>query len=235
MSVFGLWARRCRKWVLLILLGMAAAEAALFIWAMSRSLDGEPEQIFSDSHIELAGLAAFTALTYALSVAGADNGSRYTLRRLAMTERKAFFCRAAHNALCCFLFWSAQLAVALGLFLIWKRAYPALWGRQTLLLAFYRQPFLHGLLPFDAWYVYARNVLWCAVIGCITAGRRASRNFETWLFLMLGIYFPEKAGAGAGWSIFLSLIALTIVVPAVLRRTEPDEDEEGGEADGARA
>lgn len=242
MSLFGLWARRCRKWVALILLGMAAAEAGLFFWTMHRCID--IEYAFTESYIGAVAFAAFAALTAVLVSVGTDRGARssYTLRRLAVTERQAFLCRAAHNTLCYFVAWGAQLAVALGLCLIWRHLFPLLWseqgwGRQTALLTFYRVPFLHGLLPLGDWYGYARNLLWFMALGCMTAQEKTPAYALSMFFMGAIIYFPLKMGedGAIGWAIFLSVVSLLAIVACLCAKSAGEEEPEEVSGDGAEA
>ena len=232
MSIFGLWARRCNRWLLGILAVMVAVELGLFYWAMVRYPSGDLEQIMTDSCISLAAETAFMVLSGVLLVMGRDRQvkSGYTLRRLGVTAGRGFFLHAACNTLCYFILWGVQLATALGLCLLWKRANPALWENQTMLLAFYRVPFLHGLLPLGDWYVYLRNVLWFAMMGCVTANETVSPFLLSFFLLATGIYFPRKMGDGVGWVIFQIVAALLILIGAYVRyRKAGKEAEDDGE------
>lgn len=231
MSVFGLWARRCNRRLLGILTVMVAAEIGLFYRAMVRAPGGNLERIMTESGVSLAAWVAFATLNAALLAVGRDRQVRsgYTLRRLGVTAGRGFFLRAAYNALCCFILWGVQLAAALGLCLLWKRANPTLWENQTVLLAFYRVPFLHGLLPLGDWYIYPRNVLWLAVMGCVTAHETASPFLLSLFLLTTGIYFPRNMGDGVGFVIFLSAGALLILIGAAVRYRKAGREAESGE------
>ncbi len=239
MSLIGLWARRCWKWAALILGVSAAAEAGLFLWAMARDPYAYPEQLLQASPVTGMARIAFIALTFLLAAAGAERGAHpdYTLRRLAVTEREAFLCRALHNTLCYVVLWGAQLAVMLCLCLVWKLRNPAQWENQTLLLTFCRVPLLHALLPLSEWYVYLRNVLLCAALGCAMAGRRASNGVVMCFTLMLGFQFPHRLGEGLGWVIYLSAASLAVILITFVRSGNPNPDETEREVadDGAQA
>lgn len=236
MSLFGLWARRCRKNVALILAAMAAIELGLFLWTAHRSLEGGLTQIMTDSHLNLPAVAAFIALTAALSGVGLDYGAKtsYTLRRLSLTPRRSMLLRAAHNTLCYFIFWGVQFAVALGLCLLWRQLYPQLWGGQSALLAFYRVPYLHALLPLGDWPLYLRNVMWFVMMGCITVLNDKKQTFFVVYYLMFGIYFHGRMGFDAGVTaeLLVVLFLLFLAVSDIVRA----EDEPGEEAenDGAQ-
>ena len=233
MSVFGLWARRCNRWLLGILAVMVAVELGLFYWAMVRYPGGNLEQIMTDSCISLAAGTAFMVLSGVLLVMGRDRQvkSSYTLQRLGVTAGRGFFLHAAYNALCYFILWGVQLAAALLLCLLWKRENLALWENQTMLLAFYRVPFLHGLLPLGDWYIYLRNVLWFAMMGCVTANEAVSPFLLSFFLLATGIYFPRKMGDGVGFAIVLSAMSLMIMIVAFVRcRKAGKEAEDDGES-----
>ena len=239
MSLIGLWTRRCRGEVLSILAAMAAVEAALFAWALHRTERlANLEQTLLDSHIDLAAIAAFTALTAILTFSGKDRGAKssYTLHRLAMTGRQAFLCRAAHNTMCFFILWGAQLALVLCLCFAWRWLLPGVWERQTLLLAFYRVPFLHGLLPLGDWYVYPRNILWCMAFGFMTAREKEPAYRWVPFAVATGIYFPRKMGADIGWAVFIIGVSVFAIVASVWTNDKnggvPEKEASG---DGAEA
>ncbi|MBE7004154.1 MAG: hypothetical protein E7425_07715 [Ruminococcaceae bacterium] len=226
MSLFGFWARRCRKWLLWIVAVMAAVETVLFVWAIYRSMEGHLEQIITNSGMPLVAACAFFSLTSALYTIGTDRGaqSSYTLRRLALSERRAFFCRAAHNTLCYIVLWGAQLAVALGFCLLWKQMLPKLWGTQTVLLAFYRVPFLHNLLPLGDWYLYPRNLLWFTAIGCATA--REKRGMLTAMSIMTFHVFRIEMGSVPGLAVIDMALALLCIVWCTIYPGGAEEDTE---------
>lgn len=244
MSLFGLWARRCRKRVLLILVGSVAVEAAIFLY-LSRESHISLEEVWSGNNLSLAALCSLVALISALVFAGADRGAKpdYTLRRLAATERQSFLCRAAHNTLCFFLFWGVQLAAALGLCLAWRELSPALWGdwqweNQTLLLAFCRVPYLHALLPLGDWYLYLRNVLLCAALGFVTARKPVGRGLMGVLLLSLAVSFPWRLGNWMTPFVLNVLLAVHCIVwctayPHGLE--DPEDMEKEAQSDGAKA
>ncbi len=238
MSLFGLWTRRCRRWVLLILAMLAAGDAALFAIALRRSPEGSLEQLLTDCPLSIAAACAFLALTTALISVSAEKGARpgYTLHRLAVTERRAFLIHAAHNTLCYLLLWGVQVAVLLGLCLARRALLPGAWERQTLLLAFCRVPFLHCLLPLGDWYGYPRNVLWFAALGCATARERTKNALSGILtVLTLRVFFLETGNSPLqvlpDMVFALSCIALCVIHPHGLN----DETEKEAESDGARA
>lgn len=171
-SVWMLFARSTIWRVLGVLALMAAAEAGMFGITLSR-MGGAPglEEALRSSRIDLAGIVGFLALCAVLCAVGCDFGARqgYTLRRLRVSQWSVVFWQAVQNTLCFLLFWAVQLGIALGLCAL----YPvltgaALWQQETL-LAFYRLPCLHGLLPLAEWVRYLCNAVLCLGLGVTAA------------------------------------------------------------------
>ncbi len=238
MSLFGLWARRTWKRALAIFAGMAAVELGFFLWAALRSGDGRLLHIMETANPAIEGFLAFSLLTCVLAGIGPMGGTRpdYTLRRLSVPPRKVFLIRAAHNTLWYLVFWGVQLAVALGLCLLRQRLFPAIRGRQDVLLTFYRVPYLHALLPLGDWFLYVRNLLFFALMGCATAvdARRGLLYACVGLSLTFGIFFPAKMGL-TGTVIaeltFLCLAACCAAAGVIGLRDEPGEEDAGDEAE----
>ncbi len=118
-------------------------------WEMERL-----EDMFAPPYLMIAG-AAFLLLCAALCAVGCARASKtgYTLARLGITEREVFWVQATVNALFLVIFWSIQVLLS-----VWMCTYycanvpfsiggvPVVSG-QSILLAFYRDSFLHALLP----------------------------------------------------------------------------------------
>ena len=196
MSIIGLWARRCGKWLVGIVAVMALAQIVFFLQKMKPSTG--LEETFNGSHFALFGFLAAIAFMLVFALKGRDGRARtnYTLRRLGMTPQKFFFLRAVHNILCFLILWGVELLIACGLCLVYRATFPAQWENQSMLLAFYRQPFLHGLLPLGDWYLYIRNILWIAIYGASTALFSNSPSLILPLITSLLLIAPAEMGAG---------------------------------------
>ncbi|MDE7243155.1 MAG: hypothetical protein K2O18_04145 [Oscillospiraceae bacterium] len=143
-----------------------------------------------------------------LSSSGDQNHSTgYALRRLRIPEKTAVLWKAVYNVVCLLLFWAVQTAAVLGLGYWYTRLLdPQSVSAQTLFLAFYRDPFLHNLLPLGNWTRY-----YCIAALLAAAGfsaslmtyklRRGSRY--GWIMplfscILLGVYFRQGVGH---WSV----------------------------------
>lgn len=234
MSLLGLWARRCGKRAIAIFAGMAVLELVLFLISAYRSADGALLQIMELSRLMIAGFAAFLALT--LSLALPSPQPELTLRRLRVTPRQAFLIRAAHNTLWYLVFWGVQLAVALMLCLLHRSIFPMAQGRQEIMLTFYRVQYLHALLPLGDWFLYIRNLLLFALMGCATAAEGAKRPYTcVGLSLTFGIYFPANMGLHNAAGLEITILAMLFVIAVICIVRIEDAPGEEAESDGAKA
>lgn len=200
-------AARLTVWkTLLIALGAAAVQAALFISALSR-WDGEAppilESLLQSGRLSLVFGVGLLLVCGALALPGLDRGARteYTLRRLSVNEGRYSLLLGVQNALLVFVYWIIQLTAVLALSRYFLAAAdPATVSHQSLFLACYRSPYLHALLPLADWMVLLRNAAGCLVLGLAAAGfchhRRHGRTSALILPLAVvaAVGFPVYAG-----------------------------------------
>ena len=217
LSVLALAARQTIGKVLALLAAMAAAETALFAWAMSQGMirvimDNETcpapvEDLFDFAKISWAYRIALALLFTLLLLSGTElrGGKKgYTLRRLRISEEAAVLWAGGYNALCFLALWAVQAALALGFCLWYAGAVdPAYVSGQSALLAFYRSGFLHGLLPLADLTRWLRSFvcfmalgLTAAMFGCYQRhGRKGVAAFFV-LALTLGGYATSPGETG---------------------------------------
>lgn len=204
LSVLALAARQTMGKVLALLAVMAAAETALFAWAMSQGLtrvimDNETgpapvEDLFDFGKIGWIYRIAMALLFTLLLLSGTElrGGKKgYTLRRLRISEAAAVLWEGGYNALCFLLLWAVQAALALG-FCLWyagtlDQAYVS---GQSAFLAFYRSGFLHGLLPLADVSRWVRAFACLISLGLTTAmfgyyQRNGSKGIAAFVVLVL--------------------------------------------------
>lgn len=182
-SVLMLAARGSLYKVLALLAAMAGAETGLFLLSLKRltaeaarsmsaaaaELAGDPgawerlitqpslERVFTGSGIQLVFSAGLIVLMLLLTLNGGLSARRAndTLRRLSVSQRAITLWNVVYNLAVILIFWAAQLITALALCRVYLgQADPSAITDQTVFLAFYRQGFLHGLLPMadiDRW------------------------------------------------------------------------------------
>ena len=179
-SIFELFTRNTIYKVLLVLLAMGATQIAMFRKAMLEwipmdyyDLDFQAIEHYSleymvdrsNSHIFIG--IAFVLITAILCWNGCNMGSKssYTLQRLQVKEKTIFIMQSIYNSFCYVLLLGAQIVVFLlqtGLY-VTQSEYVT---NQTVFLAFYRNDFMHSILPLEGMMRWIANIL--ILLGCGT-------------------------------------------------------------------
>ena len=228
LSVLALAARQTIGKVMALLAVMAAAETALFAWAMSRGLTraimddktcpAPVEDLFDFGRISWVYWIALAMIFALLLLNGMElrGGKKgYTLRRLRISEEAAVLWAGGYNALCFLALWAVQAALALG-FCLWYAGTldPAYASGQSAFLAFYRSGFLHGLLPLADVSRWVRALACTAALGLTTAmfgyyQRNRSKSIVALVVLTLSLmsYGTAPGAAGLDWGM-VTLFAL---------------------------
>lgn len=215
-SVFGLFARSSVYKVLLILITMCAVECALFMGKLHRSIDVAEaldvyssvrlETLIDNSGIKWCFAIAFVFITVILCRAGTEYHSKcgYTLNRLSIGPRYVFLYQAAYNLLIYLLLWATQAALTLALCYYYVMKSPIeIVGNQTVFLAFYRNNFLHSLIPLSEVFPWIRNdilVLSLSIAAALFPYNQRRKKFS-FSILALSFYavvfFSQEIGFGA--------------------------------------
>lgn len=229
LSVLALMARQTIGKVLALLAIMAAAETALFAWAMSQGLTriimddmtcpAPVEDLFDFAKIGWVYRIAMALLFTVLLLGGTElKGSRlrYTLQRLRISEEAAVLWQSGYHILCLLLLWAVQAALALG-FCLWYAGTldPAYVSGQSAFLAFYRSGFLHGLLPLADVSRWVRAFAAAVTLGITAAvfsyhqrhGRKGIAGFVA-LALTLGSYATSPGESGVDWGLFIMFVLM---------------------------
>lgn len=206
----------------------AVAESALFYFTLQKALGGEPfglERVMSESRIALVCGVSFLLLCALLSLTGCEIGGsklRYTLQRLSVRERSIVFWWAAYNVACFFLFWALHVVIVLLLSRLYVARMDAAYvSGQTILLAFYRNSFLHSLLPLAETSRYIRNASFVLGLGISAAcfsyrQRRGKKETAIVALAVLVVVYFSRAMGNFGSDLLLSLTALSIAAALVL-------------------
>lgn len=193
-SVFSLMVHSALVPVLLVILGMIAAETVAFWLAFGQG--AVPlEVVWSHSRISWIFSVALVVLTLVLCRMGCRGSSnpRYTLERLSISRKACFGWQALANGLFILLFWAVQTLTAILLcFAFQQKAAAPFVTHQSVFLAFFRSPFLHTLLPFQDWLVWLSNgVTLLALAICSARFPLAQQNGhkfqETYLVLLVAV------------------------------------------------
>lgn len=180
-SVAALYIRSSLYRVIFVILLMAAGEGLVFCLSLHRILQQAeagsgtwfapyPEAAVAGSVLKGVATAGFIIVFNVLMLTCSDLGrTKYTLRRLRVSERAVFWIHAITSICCFFIFWAAQAAL-LYLFAEIYVAQPSLpHTEQTVMLMFYRDGFCHGMAPLADVSVFIRNLLLLAGLGVTTA------------------------------------------------------------------
>lgn len=177
-SILELFARNTIYKVLLVLLAMGVTQFAMFRKAMLEwipmdyyDLDFQAIEHYtleymvdrSNSHIFMG--IAFVLITAILCWNGCNIGSKsnYTLQRLQVKEKTIFIMQSIYNSFCYVLLLGAQIVV----FLLQAGVYVTQSEHvtnQTVFLAFYRNDFMHSILPLEGAMRWITNIL--ILLGC---------------------------------------------------------------------
>ncbi len=244
-AVFMLFVRSSLYPVLVLSVLMAAAEWLLFHFAWQtlerQYLDGatalrNAEVIVDKAGMELVFFAALGILTILLAKMERNMGSRpeYSLYRLNITPKSVCLWQALYNSCCFFLLWAVQAVVAFGLVVYFTHtAESGLVTNQSLFLAFYRNDFLHAVLPLERMAGWGRNAVWFLALGASIAydvycSRRGKHSIWLWALLVGGFAgFSKGLGAsGLGAAMVLYLVILGVMGYFTLVEGEWAFDEE---------
>ncbi len=227
LSVLMLAARSTIYQVLGLFAAMAITEGWLFYFTLQQALGDQPlglEQVIRQSRIALVCGVGFILLCALLSLTGSELGGgklRYTVQRLSVREEGTVFWWAGYNAVCFFLFWVVQLTIALLLCQLYiSRMDSTYTSGQTIFLAFYRNNFLHSLLPLAEASRYLRNGVLILCLGVCAScfsfrQRRGEKGIAVVALAVIALVsFPQAMGSFSG-DLLLAFLALCITAGAV--------------------
>ena len=204
LSVFEMIARCSIYKVLLVLISMLIAQGICFYMTMLSPSGLGIEDYIEQSQFSLIFEIAHLLITIILVIPGMDIGSKQsnTLKRLRIKEKRIFWLQSLYNMLAYVLLWGAQLAMLLGCCLVYQKNIPTgtTLTNQTMFLAFYRNDFMHTILPLEdtpGW--------WMLVVICVTTAftaaeftklrREGKFGFEILILIAsVFIYLPRPLG-----------------------------------------
>lgn len=235
LSVFGLFARSSVYKVLGIAGFLCILETGLFLIQTSGISSAQSISRFeryvdmSRPYIWLA--AAFILITFVLCVPGSEFGSKteYTIRRLSVSERAVFYCQAAYNTAVYMFLWAVQvfLLYVFGLWYMYK-APPELVGSLSVFLAFYRDSFMHSVMPLSDIMLWIRNFLLIVSLGFASAQfpylhrRKKNSVFIVFASVFTLLCFVTDTGNTDNFifSVILFIITALKTVSDIYRREE---------------
>ncbi len=233
LSVFMLMARSSIYRVFLAALVTAVLQALGFYLSCSGILlnrGAHIEDTFAAGLFSLLFAAGLATVTLLLCLTGCEASSktRYTLRRLSISENQIFTWQAIYNALAYLFYWLSQVLVIFALAAWYTATEPS--GSQTEFMLFFRSAFIRGCWPMEDAFGFVRNALFCLMLG-ITAARYPMAHRQGKRF---GEVIPAYLAIVALWSRplndtgmmdFLGLIALVVFIGFSLSRVLGNKEE----------
>lgn len=224
-SVFEMITRSSIYKVLLIVGGMLVAEAALFWNTLMRPEGLCLEEYIDQSHYSIVFKIAYVLITIVIVLPGMNIGSTqsYTLQRLRIKERWVYCLQAIYNLLAYVLLWGAQLAMLLVSAAVYQKHLPegALWTNQTLFIAFYRNNFMHSILPLEdgpSWWVLGLIGVSTAILTAEFTKQQRNGKFAFELLALVVtaiIVFPREMGFEF---VFLVIVLVFVYIAMLIRR-----------------
>ena len=164
-SVIILFQKQALKAILPVLAAMPVLEGILF-FTLTGTLRADGafwlEELVEKSAMWWVFWIAFAAICILLIRAAVDGTGRpsYSLQRLAISKQNLFACRVLALVITFLLLWAVQiLTVFLLLSLVCSNPAYSCFSSQSIFLAFYRNDFLHNLLPMEDWLCWLRNMV----------------------------------------------------------------------------
>lgn len=184
-SIFELFARNTIYKLLLILIAMVTVQIVMFQRAMTEwapigvaeyGILEAVEYYSLEWMVDRSNNAGFMGVAFVLMTAvlcwnGCNIGSKsnYTIQRLQVSEKAVFIMQSVYNSLCYVILLGVQLAVLLVQCMMYIEQSDNV-TNQTVFLAFYRNEFMHSVLPMESgfrWIVNGMIVISCGVAATL--------------------------------------------------------------------
>jgi len=120
------------------------------------------EKILGDTFVEWIFLAAFAGVSAILIWSGSEKGkvrTQETLWRLRVNPHGIFLTWSLYHLFCFWMLFVWQILLVMGMHQYYLLYIDAEMAPQALFLAFSRNSFLHGILPFADVLIHVRNLV----------------------------------------------------------------------------
>lgn len=236
LSVFMLIARCSIYKVFGLLILMAGCEFLAFSCKLSAG-KGDLyvlEDVFSGGFCDLIFFICAAVLLFLLSRMGASKSSKtiYTLSRLSVSMKCVFWIESLYDTLCFIILWLFQVVLAVGLCYYYIHAAGSeSTTEQIIFLAFFRNVFLHSLLPFDEPFLLISNYLLALSLGISTArlawadrNDKPSNAIMSFAYIGYTFFFRE---VGSLWqSVIICIITAMVIVEAIYFTFKKEAEDE---------
>ncbi len=244
LSILMLMARKTIYKILLISAGLAAVQGFIFFRLLNSSLpsaDGgnmlQRLDLLMSGHRSIAitfGIA-FVLITGALVFTACDFKGKqsYTYQRLSVSQKGVFLLQALYNFGCYLILWGVQLIILVIMCMIYvKKQDPAAIDSQTLFLAFFRNRFMHNIMPLGDLPVFLRNILLALGLGfssALFALRQRLGRFDIGILIlsvMTLVFFNAFDLGDQTGNLLLGVASLILILVALNYLYRKDESDE---------
>ena len=192
------------------------------------------EEWVERSRIMIPFLAGYWLITKVLSSSGTNTGSMqaYTLQRLRIPEKKVYLLQCIYNMFIYALLWMTQLLllfVATEIYMKYKEG--VLLTNQTVFLSFYRNDFMHSILPLEDIFGWFTLVFYITMTGFLAANyaRGQRKGKVVWaliVFIALAtVCFKRGLGVEPFFPLMMVLLWSMYLLARALINKEVQEDE----------
>lgn len=204
-SVLMLVVRSSINKILVVLVGMSVLQIGFFSFVVKRHALEKVillEKIIEIGQIQPIFYIGFFLIGIILAWAEGRKGSQweYTLWRLGISRERVFFLWSAYNIWCFFVLFAVEIFLVIGMGNFYLEGMDVTnRSSQSLFLAFWRNDFLHSLLPLSEGSRWIRNELFAVLLGLgITYfGGEEQWNRKLpliWGFVLIVLMFSDSAG-----------------------------------------
>lgn len=223
--------------VLAILAAMAAVQLAVAWWGIGHLNDTtgyNVEQVLDGSLFRWPAAVAMMAIFACFGALGRRGGRvDYTWYRLPVSDGARDVWPLVAGVLLFFLVWAVQLAVVMGVMVMYSRMMPERVHQQTLFLASYVSAYFHGLLPLDdvwRWVATAFRYVGLGLYGGMAMLRsmRGKRTIHPFISIIAMTLIVSPLGSYDWDVIILATLWIMLFLSAsqLPQRAEEEREEE---------
>ena len=219
LSVFNFYVCQRAKSNLLILLFLSVFNLAGF-YGLGFMRRGNFDAGSSCTFLAFLFFIAYTLIFfYSVTMAGKKSHPGLLIERLKVSEREVFFLEALANMLFFFLLLFTEMITVGILLILYMNAATYTHGPQGMVVALYRDSFLHGLIPLKEYVIYVRNIFFVISSGFATAWismcNRKGKNIAVVFVFYSMLVLSFKQGLLSGYSPLTSFFAFLICLAFV--------------------
>lgn len=169
-------------------------------WYTQEKLPFTMEQALEESHIQIIFAVALAGIFAVLTWSAGERGkakTKHFLWRLRIGRKQVFAVWSIYHVLCFLAVIAVQISVVVGMHAMYQETVAAGRAPQALFLVFYRDSFLHGLLPLSDWFRVVRMLCFVIIWGLTTAylgyigyyrtGNRVRLGLPLYVSILMGV------------------------------------------------